>query len=145
MGLQLLALIPAIMTGFGAIKDLVLRFFPDKIEQAKVLAEIKKIEDEVNEKVREHTEVVQQLEINLEEAKSEKWWKAGWRPGLAWVCVAAWFFELIIVPIANSILTIEYSSKNLLMGIPPDKLDIVLWLTAGLAGLRQFSKTKWGK
>jgi hypothetical protein len=137
MALPVLALLPAVISGFGAIKDLVIKFWPsaeDKAKVDKIRAEIKVIEDEVIDKTREHEERLQQLQINLEEAKSEKFWKSGWRPGLGWVCAVGWFIDIICVSIYNFFAPIAK------LGIPTDKLEILMWMTAGLAGIRMIDK-----
>ena len=137
MALPLLALIPLMASAFTGIKDLVLKFWPSAEDKAKVeqiKAEIKVIEDQINDKVREHEEIVSQLQINLEEAKSEKFWKSGWRPGLGWVCAVGWFIDIVCVPMYNFFVSVAK------IGIPPDKLEILMWLTAGLAGIRMIDK-----
>jgi hypothetical protein len=40
-----------------------------------------------------------QTDINLEEAKSEKWWKAGWRPFIGWVCGLGFLYQVFLAPI----------------------------------------------
>ena len=137
MALPLLSLIPLVVSGFTAIKDLVIKFWPsaeDKAKVEKIQAEIKVIEDQIQDKVREHEEITQQLEINLQEAKSEKFWVAGWRPGLGWVCVGAWFIDIIVVPCYNFFAVVQ------LPGLAEGKMEIVMWLTAGLAGIRMIDK-----
>ena len=39
-----------------------------------------------------------QLAINKEEAKSDRWWKAGWRPFIGWCGGLAIFNNYIIMP-----------------------------------------------
>lgn len=40
-----------------------------------------------------------QTNINLEEAKSEKWWKAGWRPFIGWMCGVGFGYQVLIAPL----------------------------------------------
>ena len=40
-----------------------------------------------------------QLNVNLEEAKSDEWWKAGWRPFIGWVCGFGLLYQFIVYPI----------------------------------------------
>lgn len=58
-----------------------------------------------------------QLAINLEDAKSEKWWKAGWRPAIGWVCVA--ILGLSYIPKAL-VLTAFWSYQCYLMFAHPE-------------------------
>jgi hypothetical protein len=39
-----------------------------------------------------------QTDIDLEEAKSTSVWNSGWRPGIGWMCGAAYFSNYIIAP-----------------------------------------------
>jgi hypothetical protein len=48
----------------------------------------------------ENSILLAQTQINLEEAKSEKWWKAGWRPFIGWICGVGLAVEFLILPIA---------------------------------------------
>ena len=143
MALPLIALIPLVASGFTAIKDLICKFWPNAEDKAKVeqiKAEVKVIEDQIQERVREHEEIVSQLQINLEEAKSNNMFVAGWRPALGWTCATAWFVDIIIIPITNWCLSVFAPATKLMAGLPTDKLDIVMWLTAGLAGIRMIDK-----
>ena len=40
-----------------------------------------------------------QMAINLEDAKSNKWWQAGWRPAVAWVCAGGLAIQFMIEPL----------------------------------------------
>ncbi len=37
--------------------------------------------------------------VNLEEAKSDSFWKSGWRPGVGWICVAGLAMHFIVNPL----------------------------------------------
>lgn len=137
MALPILALLPVVASAFTAVKDLVIKFWPNDEDRAKVekiRAEIKVIEDEIANKVRESDERLAQLQINLADAQSPRWWQSGWRPGLGWVCVVAWFIDIIAVPTYNFFAVVQ------LPGLAEGKVEIVMWLTAGLAGIRMIDK-----
>jgi hypothetical protein len=140
MGLPILALIPFIGTAFTTIKDLICKFWQspeDKAKVAQIQAEVKVIEDQVNAKLREHEEFVNQQAIALEEAKNPN---TGWRYRLGQVCALAWFVDLVVSPIYNYVISVWFPKIVLLPGLPVDKLDILLWLTASLAGIRMIDK-----
>lgn len=42
-----------------------------------------------------------QTTIDLEDAKSEKWWKAGWRPFIGWVCGIGLAVQFFILPVLS--------------------------------------------
>ena len=96
MALPLLTLIPAIASGFGTVASLVKKFFPndaDRAAVAQIQAEIKVIEDEISEKVREHEEVMANLDINKLQAQSDDKFVSRARPFAMWgVSVGSWVF-----------------------------------------------------
>ena len=72
-----------------------------------------------------------QLEINKIEAQSSSLFKSGWRPGVAWICVAAMGFHFIVAPVVNWI--------GLLMGkalpLPAFDMDALLYVLGSLLGI----------
>jgi hypothetical protein len=60
-----------------------------------------KIASEAGE--RESAERLGQMAINKEDAKSGKWWQAGWRPFFGWMCGLAFANNFIIMPYAMAI------------------------------------------
>jgi hypothetical protein len=67
----------------GAIKEALQGFGPaDTIRLRELDVEFQKfcIENEIKVDLA-------QIEVNLQDAKSEKWWQNGWRPAVGWVCV----------------------------------------------------------
>ena len=40
-----------------------------------------------------------QINVNLEEAKSDEWWKSGWRPFIGWVCGFGLAYQFVVYPI----------------------------------------------
>jgi hypothetical protein len=47
----------------------------------------------------EKTILQAQAQINLEDAKSDKWWQAGWRPFIGWMGGAGLFIQYFVYPI----------------------------------------------
>lgn len=85
---------------------------------------------------------VKQAEINIEEAKSSNWFISSWRPGVAWVCVAAFTWAYVLQPI---VVFIVVATGHPLVGLPEmnmgEMMPVLLGLL-GLSGLRSFEKTK---
>jgi hypothetical protein len=79
-----------------------------------------------------------QMQINLEEAKSESLFKSGWRPAVGWTCVLGLFYNYLGQPILA-----WYSSTHALAAPPtPDLGDLIVML-GGLLGfgtLRSYDK-----
>ena len=94
--LPLLSLIPAVIGGFSTVKDLVVKYWPNAEDKAKVeqiKAEIKVIEDTVADKVREHEEIMATLDINKLQAQSEDKFVSRARPFAMWgVSCGTWVF-----------------------------------------------------
>lgn len=84
-----------------------------------------------------------QLQINLEEAKHESVFVAGWRPFVGWTCGAAFAFHFIAVPV------LLFGRSYLGWGLPSalPEFDMQSLLTVllgmlGLGGMRTFEKLK---
>lgn len=76
--------------------------------------------------------------INLEESKSESLFKSGWRPAVAWICVAGLFWKFIAYPV--------FMFFN--VGTPVIETDGLMELVMamlGLAGIRSFDKKSGAK
>jgi len=46
-------------------------------------------------------QILGQIEINKEEAKSTNWFVAGWRPFVGWVCGMAFAYATVVEPLAS--------------------------------------------
>lgn len=100
---------------------------------------------EMNSHVEKLTELITsidkaQLEINKVEAQSSSIFVSGWRPGVAWVCVAAFTWAYVLQPVVTFTATavghpIEYL-PSLNMG---DMMPVLLGLL-GLGTLRTIEK-----
>lgn len=76
-----------------------------------------------------------QAAVNAEEAKSDKWWKSGWRPFIGWVCGTAMVNNFILLPYVAALgLTVQ----------PMDWAAIspILVGMLGLGGMRTAEKYK---
>lgn len=77
----------------------------------------------------------------LEDAKSEKWWKAGWRPAIGWLCVVGLGLHFVVFPVMESawvVLGWEFNRPEI---DAPSLMTLVLSLL-GLGGLRTYEKFK---
>lgn len=81
-----------------------------------------------------------QLQINLEEAKSESLFVAGWRPFVGWVCGASLAYNFVAQPM------MAFTIGAFAWQLPPlptldmSMLGTVLMGILGLGGLRTFEK-----
>jgi len=58
-----------------------------------------------------------QIGVNTEDAKSSRVFIAGWRPALAWVCLADVVFETIVIPFVSGWYTV-HSANALSVTMP---------------------------
>jgi hypothetical protein len=85
-----------------------------------------------------------QTDINLQDAKSESFFKSGARPGLMWVGVLGMLYQWLVLPLATFLYTTHYGHP---LPVPPPAIDPNLFLTlSGLLGLhivgRSYEKVK---
>lgn len=127
MAVPFVTLIPAVSSLLGGVLDMLTG---DKKAQAEALM-----------RQLDQAAATQQgqLDINKVEAASSSLFVSGWRPGLGWVCVAAFTYQFIFHPFIVWYCIIQALPQ-------PPALDSVLWeLTLGmlgLGGLRSIDKIK---
>lgn len=128
------------LLGFG--NRIIDRLWPDPVkkEEAKLkLAEMHQT-GELAVLQAETSLALGQIEINKEEAKSENWFVAGWRPFVGWVCGFTLFYAALFEPLLRfiSVVVFKYSG-------PFPEVDTMLTLQVllgllGLGGLRTWEK-----
>ncbi len=69
----------------------------DQMEMAKLEIQMEQVKNTIPTLLAKVDE--SQNLINLENAKSASFWQSGWRPTVAWLCVAALFWAFIASPI----------------------------------------------
>lgn len=124
MGLE----IPILNGIFNVIDKLI----PDREAAAKL--KLQTLEMQQRGEFKEIDSAVQlalgQMEVNKVEAGSAGLFKGGWRPGTAWVCVAALGFNYIVQPLC--------AWYSMVQNIPvPPQLDLyeLMGLLTGMLGL----------
>ena len=76
-----------------------------------------------------------QVAITLEEAKSDKWWKAGWRPFVGWICGFGIAMQYLIFPCV-ALFGVEIPQYNF------SELFNLFLALAGVSTLRTIDKIK---
>lgn len=131
------------LTGVGQLADSAARiiglFKADP--NVKAAGELKLQEDALQGEIQA---VLMQLQINIEEAKSQSVFVAGWRPGIGWVCGAALAYTYVIQPFLVFFLIAVHRvfDPKLLPAIDSAELMTLLLSLLGLAGMRSFDKSK---
>jgi hypothetical protein len=128
-----------ITAGMNLLGGVIDKIWPDKnvAEQAKTkLAELAAAGDQ---------QVIDLLKgqqaINLEEAKSQSWWVAGWRPYIGWACGSALVYHYILQPFLAFTLG-AFHVTVILPSLDMGELMTILLGMLGLAGMRSYDKTK---
>lgn len=86
-----------------------------------------------------------QLAINMQEAKHESIFVAGWRPAVGWVCGAALAYTYIVQPFASFAAVVGGVDPATVQALPA--IDMAVMMPAllgmlGLGGLRTVEKAK---
>jgi hypothetical protein len=124
------ALIPAVAT-------LLDKFIPDADEKNRIANEIATLASK-----QAHEIALAQIEVNKEEAKSQGIFKGGWRPGLAWVCVAAFAWHFVLQPISIFLIALYGVDIPPLPQFDMDTLMTVLLGMLGLGTMRTVERIK---
>lgn len=115
------------LTGLGAIAELLkplIGLIPDPAARQKAIDKMQEFELAMAQG---------QLGVNVEEAKSENWFIAGWRPACGWLCVGALGYSTILAPAT---------------GLPKGDLEALITILIGMLGLgtmRSIEKVKGTK
>ena len=126
--------------GLGA--KLIEKLFPDPEVRARAQLELAKLDQagDLEEMKAEVGLLAKQIEVNLADAESGKWWQAGWRPFIGWVCGTALAYNFI----ARDIWVWWASVLDRSLVQPPplqlDQLVYVLMSLLGIGAMRSFDK-----
>jgi hypothetical protein len=92
------------ITGLGSIFSfgtaIIDKIFPNADEANKAKLAMLQLQQNGDLKVldEQFQLAMKQGEVNAIEAASEKWWKAGWRPFIGWVCGTALAYNYVLMP-----------------------------------------------
>lgn len=113
----------------------------DKFITNKADAEKAKLELLVAAQSNEFNLALKQVEVNVEEAKHQSVFVAGWRPFLGWVCGIALCYHFVGYPLMNWFIEI-YKPDFVAPELDTSALMELVIGMLGLAGLRTFEKVK---
>ena len=128
----------------GPILDIAGKIF-DRVIPDKAAAEKAKLDFAATMQAQEFQLALEQIKVNLEEAKSTNWFIAGWRPFVGWVGASGFAYATVLEPILRFLATVVFDYQ----GTFP-VLDIGLLLTTlggllGLGTMRTVEKVKGGE
>lgn len=119
----------------------------DRVIPDKAAADRAKQEFIVTAQTQEFQLILEQLKINVEEAKSANWFVAGWRPFVGWTCGVALAYTYIVLPFMQFFVYSLGSpevveSLTLLPVLDLGQLLPILLGMLGLGALRTWEKLK---
>lgn len=116
------------------------KFFPDPTQKAQAQLELFKMQQsgELAQLTADTTLAKGQLEVNVEEAKSDNLFIAGWRPFIGWVCGVAFAAKYLGGPFV--FVTAQFLDKTITL--PPIDMTEMLPLLLGMLGLGAMRTTE---
>jgi len=125
--------LPIIGDLIDGVKDILSEVIVDKDKKKAIELELKKLEDEANNRL--HLETVAQIELNKVEAGNGSVFVAGWRPFVGWVCGVGLGAQVILFPLLDRIF-------NWKMTFDTELLVLTLSGMLGLGSMRTLEKIK---
>lgn len=128
------ALLAPLLGIFGTVID---RVIPDK-----AAAEKAKLEMELQLQGQDFQLALEQIKVNIEEAKSSNVFVSGWRPACGWIGAFALGYAAVLEPLARflAVVAFDYHGK-----FPVLDTTITMQILFGILGLgayRSFEKVK---
>lgn len=136
------------ITGLGSIFDfgskVIDKIFPDKDAADKAKIEMLKLQQEgaFKELELQFDNMKAQIDVNKVEAGSSSIFVSGWRPAVGWVCVSAYAFNYIVMPLANWIVKFGDLNAPAILALDTGELTTLLFGMLGIGGLRTYEKVK---
>jgi hypothetical protein len=118
----------------GLANTLITKIWPDPKDQAS--AEAMLIKTQMDAAL---AQAQQQIDINKIEAASPNVFVSGWRPGMGWVCGAAFALHFVILPVLNWFAGL-FGNAPIVIPFDMDTLSTVLMGMLGLGTMRSVEK-----
>ena len=122
---------------FDIVGGIIDRVIPDK-----AAAEKAKLEFAAAQQSQSFQLALQQIIVNVEEAKHPSIFVSGWRPFVGWVCGSALAYVALLEPLARFVATVTFGYVGSFPVIDTDLTMQVLLGILGLGGLRTWEKQK---
>lgn len=132
--------IPILGTLLPILDKVLDRAIPDPAERRQMQLELAKLADAENE--REHKEMLGQIGINTEEAKSGSLFVAGWRPFIGWTGGVGLAYSFVLEPFSSWIAKVVFGYGGDFPALDTSQLMTLVMGMLGFGGLRAYEKMK---
>lgn len=127
--------------GIGkAIVDIAGRFIPDPKDKLNFQLEVMRLAE--REQHRAHTEMMGQISVNREEAKSSSMFVAGWRPYIGWTGGVGLSYSFVVEPIMSWVARVAFKYTGDFPALDTSSLMVLVTGMLGFGGLRALEKIK---
>lgn len=136
------------ITGLGSVFDfvgkVVDKIFPDKTKAEEVKLEMLRLQQAgaLKEIELEYNIMLEQIKVNMEEAKSSRLFVSGWRPFVGWVCGGSFAYNYILMPFIVWIAAWVSGTAPVMPELDMGELTTLLFGMLGLGAMRSFDKVK---
>lgn len=128
------------LSGIGSVADLIHgaidKIWPDKTEQEK--SKFLLLAQELSQNFQL---ALNQISTNIEEAKSNSVFVAGWRPFVGWVCGFGFAWQYVLGPFFYWVSDL-FGSPTPIPQLDIGELGVLLFGMLGMSGMRSYDKTK---
>jgi hypothetical protein len=114
----------------------------DRVIPDKAAAEKAKLEMEAALQSQEFQLALEQIKVNAEEAKSDNWFVAGWRPAVGWIGAFGLGYAAILEPIVRFVAKVGFGYGGAFPILDTNITMQVLFGILGLGAYRSYEKTK---
>lgn len=129
---------------FGKVGDVVSEVIVDKDKKNEIKAQLERIKLEAMDKAdqRLHEEMIGQIEVNKEEAKSESVFVAGWRPAVGWIGAAGIGYSFVVEPILSWSARVMFHYTGTFPSLNYSELMILVGGMLGFGTFRTYEKVQ---
>jgi len=136
------------ITGFGAVFDLastvINKIFPDKDAADKAKLAMLQLQQtgEFKQLEMDYNLAIEQIKVNAIQAANPSLFVSGGRPAIMWVCVTAYAFNYLLMPLANWIVKFWIADAPVIVALDTGELTTLLFGMLGISGMRMVEKIK---
>ena len=104
----------------------------DRVIPDKAAAEKAKLEMAAALQSQEFSLAIEQIKVNVEEAKSTNWFVAGWRPACGWIGASALGYAAVLEPVFRFVAKVAFDYQG---AFPVLDTTITMQILFGILGL----------